>query len=135
MEIITAEQAIEAAKGLTFEKVWAALMESRLNMEESHRRMDESSRRMDERFEKRMEEYQRRMDERIEETQKRMDESQRHMDESQRWIEKTSAGLTTPLTVLRRPCFPQNCATSSMNSGMYSIRRQTTKSSIKTRLF
>ena len=29
MEYITAEQAIEQAKGLTFEKVWAALMETR----------------------------------------------------------------------------------------------------------
>jgi hypothetical protein len=35
MEIITAEQAIENAKGLTFEKVWAALMESRINMEKA----------------------------------------------------------------------------------------------------
>ena len=35
MEMMTAEQAAEAAKGLTFEKVWAALMESRQQMKES----------------------------------------------------------------------------------------------------
>ena len=35
MEYMTAEQAAEAAKGLTFEHVWAALMETRKNMEES----------------------------------------------------------------------------------------------------
>ena len=34
MEYMTAEQAAEAAKGLTFEKVWEALMEDRKNIEE-----------------------------------------------------------------------------------------------------
>ena len=42
METITAEQAAEAAKGLTFEKVWAALMETRQRMEESNQRMEKS---------------------------------------------------------------------------------------------
>jgi len=37
MEMMTAEQAAEAAKGLTFEKVWAAMMEDRRRMEESDR--------------------------------------------------------------------------------------------------
>jgi len=55
MEIITAEQAAEAAKGLTFEKVWAALMESRIRMEESQK-----------------------------ETQKQIDESQKRLEESQK---------------------------------------------------
>ena len=35
MDAITAEQAAEAAKGLTFEKVWAALMETRERMEKA----------------------------------------------------------------------------------------------------
>ena len=34
MERMTAEQAAEAARGLTFEKVWAALMETRQSIEE-----------------------------------------------------------------------------------------------------
>ena len=42
MEIITAEQAAEAAKGLTFEKVWAVLMEDRLRMEESRQEWKKS---------------------------------------------------------------------------------------------
>jgi hypothetical protein len=58
---MTAEQAAEAAKGLTFEKVWAALMEMREAQRESQgeaqRQMDESKKRMDETF-KRMEESQ-----------------------------------------------------------------------------
>ena len=41
MEIITAQQASEAARGLTFEHVWAALMEDRQQLAESRRRMDE----------------------------------------------------------------------------------------------
>ena len=46
METTTAEQAAEAAKGLTFEVVWAALMENRQQMQEmqkeSQKRSDES---------------------------------------------------------------------------------------------
>ena len=37
---ITAEQAAEAARGLTFEKVWAALMESRERQEKASAEMD-----------------------------------------------------------------------------------------------
>jgi len=55
MEIISAEQAAEEAKGLTFEKVWAALMDSRRLMDESQRRieknMDESQRRIEKNME------------------------------------------------------------------------------------
>ena len=40
MEYMTAEQAAEAAKGLTFEIVWAALMETRQRMEESQQRIE-----------------------------------------------------------------------------------------------
>jgi len=49
---MTAEEAAEAARGLTFEKVWAALMESRQRMEEDRREMkefqQESQRRIEE---------------------------------------------------------------------------------------
>ena len=62
MDIITAEQALENAKGLTFEKVWATLMEDRLQMQQ----MQESQKRMKEANE----ESQKRMDKLIEETQK-----------------------------------------------------------------
>ena len=48
MKYMTAEEAAEAAKGLTFEKVWAALMETRQRMEESQqetqRKLDETHR-------------------------------------------------------------------------------------------
>ena len=51
MEMMTAEQAIEAAKGLTFEKVWAALMESRRKSDESiqhlQKTVDDLSKSMD----------------------------------------------------------------------------------------
>ena len=38
MDIITPEQAIEAAKGMTFEKYWAMLMEDRKNRDEKWRK-------------------------------------------------------------------------------------------------
>ena len=74
MEIITAEQAAEAAKGLTFEKVWAALMESRQREEKSQEelkmRMDESQKRT----EASQEELKRRMEESRERTDKILDD-------------------------------------------------------------
>jgi len=52
MDYITAEQAAEAAKGLTYEKMWALLMEDRRKMEEDHRKMEEDHRKRDEQREK-----------------------------------------------------------------------------------
>ena len=82
MEITTAAQAAEAAKGLTFEIVWAALMESRQQMEKSNeefkKQMQESDKRMqesNEEFKKQMQESDKRMRESYEETQKQMRES------------------------------------------------------------
>ena len=54
METMTAEQAAEAAKGLTFEIVWGALMESRRQMEESRRQMDQRLDESQKRIEKNM---------------------------------------------------------------------------------
>jgi len=42
MDYITTEQAAENAKGLTFENVWAALMETRQRMDESHHRTEKA---------------------------------------------------------------------------------------------
>ena len=75
MEVMTAEQAAEAAKGLTFEKVWAALMETRQHMEESNQRIEESN-------------------QRIEESNQRMEESNRRTEDSFRRMEKTVADLS-----------------------------------------
>ena len=47
METITAEQAAEAAKGLTFEIVWAALMETRRGLEETRKLIDKTQIQMD----------------------------------------------------------------------------------------
>ena len=78
MEYLTAEQAAEAARGLTFEKVWAALMESRLRMEE-----------MRAENQKRDEEWRVENQKRDEEFQKRMEESHQAMKESQQAMKKT----------------------------------------------
>ena len=57
--IISAQEAAEAAKGLTFEIVWAALMEDRRAMAE----MRAETKKRDEEYNKRMEESQKRMEE------------------------------------------------------------------------
>jgi len=93
MERMTAEQAAEAAKGLTFEKVWAALMESRQLVEETQKQMQESQRRIEEsqqKTEKVMQESQKVM----QESQKVMQESQKAMKESQRKTDKVIADLS-----------------------------------------
>ena len=76
METVTAEQAAEAAKGLNFDKVWAALMETRERMEATNQ------------------ETQKRIDETNQETQKRIDETNQ---ETQKRIEKTLSELSKNL--------------------------------------
>ena len=47
MKMMTAEQAAKAARGLTFEKVWAAMMKSEQEWKEYKQEMRESDRRME----------------------------------------------------------------------------------------
>ena len=82
MEYMTAEQAAEAARGLTFEKVWAALMETRQRMEESSQRMEESY--------KRLEESDRKLTEQLNSFSQNMEKSRVNM-------EKTLGGLGNSL--------------------------------------
>jgi len=70
---MTAEQAAKAAKGLTFEKVWEALMESRERIEE----LRESQRETD----RQIKESQRENDKIIKESRR---ETDRHIEESRR---------------------------------------------------
>jgi esterase/lipase len=68
MDAMTAEQALEAAKGLTFEKVWAAMMESKARMEEESKKMREEMRESQEQTAKQMSESHERMKEEMEKT-------------------------------------------------------------------
>ena len=72
MDVVTAEQAAEAAKGLTFEKVWAAMMESGVRMEEMNKETKKQ----------------------IQETQKQMKEAQTEIRESQRQMRETVDDLS-----------------------------------------
>ena len=78
IETITAEQAAEAARGLTFEKVWAALMENRQQMQEMQKQMQETQK-----------ETQMQMQEMQKETQKQMQETQKQMQETEKQIQET----------------------------------------------
>ena len=75
---MTAEQAAEAAKELTFEKVWAALMETRQQIEKTNKQMQET-------------------DKRIEETNKQMQETDKRIEESHQRTENTLAYLSKNL--------------------------------------
>ena len=86
MEMMTAEQAIEAAKGLTFEKVWAAMMEDRRRAEEDRRRAEEDRRRT--------EEYRQEWKKLMEETARLRRESDQRMEKSDRKLKKRIAALS-----------------------------------------
>ena len=106
-DIITAEEALEAAKGLTFEKVWATLTEDwrqiRKSQEETDRQIQESNRRMDQRMEE--------ADRRNEEANRRMEESQKRTDRILEKLEKNLGGLGNTLGQLTEAMFsPELCA-------------------------
>jgi DNA repair exonuclease SbcCD ATPase subunit len=90
---MTAEQAREAAKGLTFEDVWAALLKTDERIEEMSKRADERSKRADERIaemSKRADERSKRADERIEKMSKRVDETSEVVAKTSKEVDKTS---------------------------------------------
>ena len=76
MDIITAEEAAEAAKGLTFEIVWAALMENRVQIQETQKL--------------------------VQETQKQMQDSQKLMEESQKQMQESHQKLDKQITEVGR---------------------------------
>jgi len=98
MEILTAQQAAEAAKGLTFETVWEALMEMKKSHYESQKRIEKNSEESQERSDKIFKESQERIDKIFKESQERIDkifqESQERFDknskESQERFDKNS---------------------------------------------
>jgi len=93
MERITAEEALEAAKGLNFEKVWAALMESRQLIDETHKKIKESQ----QETQKQIEETQRQIKESQQETQRQMQKSQRKTDKIIADLSKNIGGLGNSL--------------------------------------
>ena len=86
MDTITAEQAAEAAKGLTFEKVWAALMENRQQMQESQKETQKQMQETQKETQKQMQETQKETQKQMQETQKEIKESQK---ETQKQIQET----------------------------------------------
>jgi len=75
LEPMTAQQAAEAAKGLTFETVWAAMMKTDARMEESRKQIDA----------------------RMEESRIRVEESWKRIEESQKKTDKILADLSNNL--------------------------------------
>ena len=91
LEIISAEEAVEAAKGMTFEVVWNALMEYRRQMAEDARMREEERQKQSEAWQKQNEEWQKREEERQkreEERQKREEERQKREEERQKRSEE-----------------------------------------------
>ena len=96
-DMMTAEQAAEAAKGLTFEKVWAALMENRQQMQESQKEMQESRQQMQESHQQMRESQQ--------ETQKSMDESLKKMEKNISEVSKKLGKLGNSIGELTEAMF------------------------------
>ena len=116
MEPMTAEQAAEAARGLTFEKVWAILIKTDAQIAENFKQTDaqiaenykliketqeETSRQIKEiqqetqrQFHESLQETQKQLREAQEETQKQLQESQKRIQESQKRTDKIVADLS-----------------------------------------
>jgi len=94
MEQMTAQQAAEAAKGLTFEAVWAAMMKTDARIEESRKQTDA-----------RIEESRKQTDARIEEYWKRMEESRKQTDKSLADMSKNLGGVGNSLGRLTEAIF------------------------------
>ena len=98
MELKTAEQALEEAKDLDFNKVWAALMEDRVLLRESKKEMDEFFRESKRQLDEAMRESKKQLDEAMRESKRELDETMREsnkrmdamMDRTDKQIEKTS---------------------------------------------
>ena len=93
-EIISAEQAAEAAKGLTFEKVWAALMENRQQLQESRNQMQEMQK-----------ETQKQMQGMQKETKKQMQDSHQRTEKTIAELSKNIGGLGNSLGRLTETLF------------------------------
>ena len=88
MEIITAEQAIEMGKGLTFEKVWSALMENRIQLNITEELVKKTSEQI-----KETSELMKETAKRIKETDEQMKETDKRMKETDERIKKTDEQL------------------------------------------
>ena len=112
MKQMTAQQAAEAAKGLTFETVWAAMMKTDARIEESQKktdaRIEESQKQTDARIEESRKQTDARMEEsriRVEETWKRIEESQKKTDKNLADLSKNLGGLGNSLGRLTEAIF------------------------------
>ena len=115
MDELTAEQAAEAAKGLTFEKVWAIVIQTQKMMQDSQaaiQKQTEDSKKLMDESQKRSEELRKELSEKTEkliadsqrsiadsqrsiaESRRSIAESQRNMADSQRKTEKIVADLS-----------------------------------------
>jgi predicted nucleic acid-binding Zn-ribbon protein len=93
MEPMTAQQAAEAAKGLTFEVVWAALMETNAQIAESQKRIEESRKETD----AQIAESQKQITESRKETEAQIAKSQKRIEQSHKKTEKLVADVTRNL--------------------------------------
>jgi hypothetical protein len=93
MPIMTAEEAIEAAKGLTFEKVWASIERMGQRFEEMSAKTDEQFRQTTEQFR----EQSRKTDEQLREQSRKTEEQSRKTDakleETARLVDKVSRDI------------------------------------------
>ena len=89
MDYLMRKRKNRIGRGLTFEKVWAALMEDRERQKETARQMEESRKETARQMEESRKETDRRMEESRKETDRLMKETDRIMQETARQMKKT----------------------------------------------
>jgi len=94
MEPMTAEQAAEAAKGMTFEQVWAIMIKTDARLEETAKQMRENQEETARKLRETQEELARKLRETQEETDRKFRETQEELDKSLKRSEKVVADLS-----------------------------------------
>jgi len=115
MENITAEQAIEEARGMTFEKMWALMMEDRKraeedrkHTEEGRKRAEEERKELDRRFDERMEESRKEFDKRVKETDRQIQETYNKTDKMIKRLSKEIGGVSRTIGGFNENMFSAN---------------------------
>ena len=88
MDIISAEEAAEAAKGMTFEKVWAILMEDRKQMQKSKEIAEKQLQESKELVEKQLQESKELAEKQLQAAEKRLQAVEKEIQESRERSEK-----------------------------------------------
>jgi len=101
MDNMTAEQAAEAAKGLTFEKVWAVIIETQKSLQDTQKSLQETQKSVQE-TQKSVQDTQKSVQDTLQNTQRSVQETQNVMQETQRETNESFKKIEKTVEILSK---------------------------------